>query len=73
MQVERMRASDGQRRDRNLDRRVPGKTVHAAGGDKILRLACAAQDLQEDGDGRGLEWDTVDVEWSLAGVVLVHK
>ena len=70
MQVERVRTTDGQRRDGHLDRGVPRKTIHAAGREQILCLLSTAQDLQENGDVWRLERNAVDVERGLAAVVL---
>ena len=70
MQVERVRATHRQRRDGHFNGRVPRKTINAAGREQILRLLSTAQDLQKNGNGRGLERDTVDVERGLAAVVL---
>ncbi len=62
MQVERVRGTDKQRWDGELDRRVPGDAVHAPFGEEVLRQLHAAQDLQEDGDRRGSERNAVDGE-----------
>ena len=73
MQVERVRATHRQRRNGHFNGRVPRKTIHAAGGEQILCLLSTAQDLQKDGNGRGLERNAVDVERGLAAVVLRLK
>ena len=62
MQVERVRATDKGSRDGELDGRVPAEGVYAPLGEEVLRQLHAAQDLQEDGDGRGVERDVVDGE-----------
>ena len=61
MQVERVRGTTIVRHG-ELDRRVPRKTVYVPLREEILRELRAAQNAQEDGDGRGLEYGAVDGE-----------
>ena len=50
VEMDRMRPADSESGDRELNGRVPRKTVHAARRQEIPRILSTAQNLKEDRD-----------------------
>ena len=65
VQVEGVRDTGGVGRGGHgdLDGRLRGELDDGAGREEVLGRLCTAQDLEEDGDGRGRERRAVGVEY----------
>ena len=62
VEMDRMRPADSESGDRELDGRVPRKTVHAARRKEVPCVLSTAQNLKEDGDSGRRERRVVDEE-----------